>query len=832
MRFSAPLPINMLLVFALASCQQTVDNTRCPAGKICYDSEELTECIGDSDCADGALCLTDGPLFGYCDAGTFLLSDSDQDTILNYHDNCFLVSNLDQANHDNDDLGDACDTDDDDDGVLDAHPDNCPLIPNDDQTNTDAANDGGDSCDTDDDNDGVPDLNDNCSRIINNSQANADFDSLGDACDSDKDGDGVTNGIDNCPVVYNIDQLNFDNDELGDACDDDADGDEVLDISDNCLLLSNSAPQDDTDNDALGDDCDPDDDNDTILDGNDNCPLDANNNQADEDNDDLGDVCDGDADGDEAVNDNCPTAYNPAQGTTDCFDDDGDGIPNVIDNCLWYANSDQRVSSDNPFTYSNRNIAPATAMPMGDACTIKKIVAGAHHTCALLYGGNLKCWGYNAYGWLGLGHTSSIGSTPGSTGKNIPLITPDSRPAIDIALGPWNTCVVLTDNTIKCWGEQDSGILGQDVSILSGVIDNYGDSITESVFRLPSFGITDNDNIGSIKNIAVGRQTSCALLAGGNIRCWGNTGSTYYTRGNNAAEPSTNYSLTNVATTSGNLKARQMHLGLFHGCAIGQNIQSTPELIDESKYIYCWGWNPNGQLGIGSTNNTNTATPTLLNSAPYVWTTPRRVVTALGWSDEDGESTYGRFSCALHGTGQLTCWGLNNIGQLGLNSISQQPSIPNTSGSIQTVNLGVTNAKILDIALGAQHVCALYTTSAVTWPTGDLTSPVWALQTCHNTTCAIKCWGENDHNQLGFSNNPNVNYGSDSSSASVASSTAITSLGSSYPLQVTAGKMHTCTLNKNNEVYCWGRNDHGEIGQGHTTNPITTPTYVDLGLRP
>jgi hypothetical protein len=91
------------------------------------------------------------------------------------------------------------------DGVTDS-ADNCPSVPNADQINSDGADDGGDACDDDDDNDGIPDDNpDNCRTVPNTDQTDSDGDGVGDICD-------------NCRAVSNPDQEDANADGCGDAC--------------------------------------------------------------------------------------------------------------------------------------------------------------------------------------------------------------------------------------------------------------------------------------------------------------------------------------------------------------------------------------------------------------------------------------------------------------------------------------------------------------------------------------------------------------------------------------------------------------------------------------
>ena len=306
--------------------------------------------------------------------------DSDFDGVSNESDNCLLNYNPDQLNFDGDELGDICDSDDDNDGQADLNELECGSEPlNAASMSIDSDNDSLPDCadntpNGDIDNDGVDNLSDNCPSLINADQSDIDNDLLGDVCDEDIDGDGVANdadafplnpneaidsdedGIgennDNCPNVVNTDQSDIDNDLLGDVCDEDIDGDGVANSADALPLNPNETI--DTDGDGEGNNSDTDDDNDSVDDNSDafpldnleafdkdddgvgdnadNCPNNSNENQSDFDTDGIGDICDetpnGDYDNDgiDELADNCPIVYNPFQ-----TDSDNDGLGDLCD---------------------------------------------------------------------------------------------------------------------------------------------------------------------------------------------------------------------------------------------------------------------------------------------------------------------------------------------------------------------------------------------------------------------------------------------------------------------------------------------------------------------
>ncbi|MFM7618137.1 MAG: RCC1 domain-containing protein [Actinomycetes bacterium] len=137
----------------------------------------------------------------------------------------------------------------------------------------------------------------------------------------------------------------------------------------------------------------------------------------------------------------------------------------------------------------------------------------AHHTCALLDNGTVKCWGANSGGQLGLGDNQPRGYVPGQMGDTLPAVALGTgRTATQLAAGSTSMCAVLDNGTVKCWGLNYDGELGL------GDTNDRGDGPGEMGDALPVVALGTGRTATQLT--AVGDHT-CALLDNGTVKCWG-----------------------------------------------------------------------------------------------------------------------------------------------------------------------------------------------------------------------------------------------------------------------------------------------------------------------
>jgi alpha-tubulin suppressor-like RCC1 family protein len=128
----------------------------------------------------------------------------------------------------------------------------------------------------------------------------------------------------------------------------------------------------------------------------------------------------------------------------------------------------------------------------------------------------VKCWGYNAYGRLGLGDTIPRGNNSADMGNNLPKVDLGTGTIVlALAAGFGHTCALLDGGSVKCWGENGSGQLGL------GDITPRGDNSGEMGDSLPAVNLGD----GAITvALAAGIFHTCGLLNDGSVKCWGGNG--------------------------------------------------------------------------------------------------------------------------------------------------------------------------------------------------------------------------------------------------------------------------------------------------------------------
>jgi alpha-tubulin suppressor-like RCC1 family protein len=132
----------------------------------------------------------------------------------------------------------------------------------------------------------------------------------------------------------------------------------------------------------------------------------------------------------------------------------------------------------------------------------------------LLDNASVKCWGQGSNGKLGQGNTTTLGEGPNEMGDNLTIVDLGTgRTATAISAGQNHTCALLDNASVKCWGSNSNGQLGQ------GNTNNLGDGANEMGDNLTSIDLGTGRTATAIS--ASSADHTCVLLDNSAVKCWG-----------------------------------------------------------------------------------------------------------------------------------------------------------------------------------------------------------------------------------------------------------------------------------------------------------------------
>lgn len=316
-----------------------------------------------------------------------------------------------------------------------------------------------------------------------------------------------------------------------------------------------------------------------------------------------------------------------------------------------------------------------------------------------------------------------------------------ARPAIGLSKFDQMACAVASDGSLKCWGDARDGALGD------------GTDSPSAYARYEPQDVVGLDGSDPVVDVNIGQTNACAVTASGAAWCWGSS-NTYGELGCGACTQSgTPQQVTGIDGISAS--ALTVHHGWLHVCAL---------LADGT--VACWGDNNYGQLGNGTTTDSN---------IPIV-------VPGLSGVIKLDEGLYS--ACALLDTNAISCWGRGYTGILGNGGSAD------TLSPTLVVGLDGTQAEVIvDIAVGSSHACALLDTQE------------------------IRCWGDNERRQIGDATGTRR--------LEPVEASQVTGLGDYVALE--AGEDTTCVWNTDGSVLCWGYSNNCSIQDSDTRSGVFRP---------
>jgi alpha-tubulin suppressor-like RCC1 family protein len=356
-----------------------------------------------------------------------------------------------------------------------------------------------------------------------------------------------------------------------------------------------------------------------------------------------------------------------------------------------------------------------------------------------------------------------------------------------------HTCGLLGDGTAYCWGFNGTFQLG------SGGI-NERDTLPRAVSG--GFVFTDID---------AGDGHTCGIVSSGSAYCWGT--------GNNEGALGSGDTVNASPNPVGVLGGHS-----FKAITTGQSFTCA---LTTTGAAYCWGTNASGELGRDL--STSVSSPVAVSGG--------HTFTAIAAGDYH--------VCAIATGGAAYCWGSNLFGKLGIadSADRQRHAAPEPVAGGHLFK---------SIDAGNTHTCAVTTTGAAyCWGSGYLgqvgngardVEPLPALVSGSRTystvsvgtnhSCALAgggqlfCWGSNGAAQMAGATTETCIIGPMPTDQLPCSSTPVASAAGQSFRSVAAGGFHTCAVEFGGGIYCWGGNNHGQVGNGAAGASVVTPVRV------
>jgi alpha-tubulin suppressor-like RCC1 family protein len=269
--------------------------------------------------------------------------------------------------------------------------------------------------------------------------------------------------------------------------------------------------------------------------------------------------------------------------------------------------------------------APRSIPDLDDA---KAIAMGTAHACALRAGGGVACWGGPDYGPFGVPAgcpQNKIGLRTGDNGQEVmrteycaaPVAVDGLAGVVSLAHGMNHACALLRGGEIRCWGGENSGELGNR---------DHGSGGSKFEPIAVTFPAPRAISGTRATAVSISGHWSCALISDGTVRCWG---------ANPFREmPIAEQSSVKPVAVPGLAAVKSLAIGSYHGCV----------LLDKGA-VQCWGYDGEGERGDGTIDGVSSGTPVAPVGLPPI--------TALSAAESQGSSN----TCALSATGDVWCWG-------------------------------------------------------------------------------------------------------------------------------------------------------------------------------